>query len=67
MLCIVNLVGKHFSANSAQILAAGHRDGFKSITLGKSRKSNQIRITVFDLKYLSLPKRSWRIKHIMET
>ena len=58
MLCIVNLVGKHFSANSAQILAAGHRDGFKSVTLRKSRRSNQSRITVADMKYLSLLKRS---------
>ena len=65
----VNLVGKNSNANSVKVLASGDRDGFKSLTLRKLKRSNQSRISVADLKYLSLPKRSWRIKHlyIMET
>ena len=69
MLYKVNRMGKNCNANSVKVLAAGDRYGFKSLTLRKLKRSNQSRITVADLKYLSLPKRSWRIKHlyIMET
>jgi hypothetical protein len=35
----------------------GLRDGFKSMTLRMSMRSNQSRITAADIKYLSLPKR----------
>jgi hypothetical protein len=35
MLYKVNLVGKNSNANSVKVLAAGNRDGFKSITLRK--------------------------------
>ena len=61
MLYKVNLVGKNCNANSVKVLASGDRDGFKSLTLRKLKRSNQSRISVADLKYLSLPKRSWRI------
>ena len=64
MLYKVNLVGKNCNANSVKVLASGDRDGFKSLTLRKLKRSNQSRISVADLKYLSLPKRSWRIKHL---
>jgi hypothetical protein len=58
MLLKVNLVCKNCNANSVKTLAAGNRNGFKSMTLRKSKRSNQSRITVADIKYLSLPKRS---------
>ena len=64
MLFKVILVANFFSANSAKVLAAANRDHFKSMTLRMSKRSNQSRITVADIKYLSLPKRSQKIEHV---
>ena len=65
MFCIVTLVGKHFGVNRVEILEAGFGDGLKkSMTLKKSRICNKSQITVANIRYLSLIKRSYIIKYL---
>ena len=59
--CTVNHVGKHIRVKSS----GNWSQRFESMSLRKSRRSNQNRKTVADIQFLSLPKRSYRIKYLL--
>ena len=54
-------MGKHIRVKSS----GNWSQRFESMSLRKSRRSNQNRKTVADIQFLSLPKRSYRIKYLL--